>query len=57
MFSTASVLALGPTQPPAQWVSEALFPGVKRPGRDADRSPTSSAEVENGGAVLPPTSS
>jgi hypothetical protein len=31
------------TLPPVQWV-----PGVKaRPGRDADHSPPSSAEVEN----------
>jgi hypothetical protein len=37
----------------------ALFPGVKRPGREADHSPPSSAEVKNGGAVppLPYTSS
>jgi hypothetical protein len=32
--------ALGPTQPPVQWV-----PGVKRTGRDADPSPPSSAAV------------
>jgi hypothetical protein len=25
----------------------ALFPGVKRPGREADRSPPASAEVKN----------
>jgi hypothetical protein len=31
-----------------QWVPGVLFPGVKtRPGRDADHSPPSSAEVEN----------
>jgi hypothetical protein len=29
----------------------ALSPGVERPGRQADHSPPSSAEVENGGAV------
>jgi hypothetical protein len=40
--------ALRPTQPPVQWVPEVLSPGVKaRPGRDADHSPPSSAEVEN----------
>jgi hypothetical protein len=40
--------ALGPTQPPIQWVSGVLSPGVKaRPGRDADHSPPSSAEVVN----------
>jgi hypothetical protein len=29
------------------------FPGVKRPGREADYTPPSSAEVKNGGAVPP----
>jgi hypothetical protein len=33
--------ALGSTQPPIQWV-----PGVKRPGREAERSPPTSAEVK-----------
>jgi hypothetical protein len=28
--------------------------GVKRPGREADHSPPSSADVENGGAISPP---
>jgi hypothetical protein len=49
-FPVASVSkpALGPTQPPVQWVSGVLSPGVKvRPGRDADHSPPSSVEVEN----------
>jgi len=40
---TTSRPPLGPTQ----WISEALFPVVKRPGREADHSPPSSAEVEN----------
>jgi hypothetical protein len=40
--------ALGPTQPPVQWVPGVLSPGDKtRPGRDADHSPPSSAEVKN----------
>jgi hypothetical protein len=38
--------ALGPTQPPIQWVQGALSLGVKRPGSEADHSPPSSAEVK-----------
>jgi hypothetical protein len=44
---TASRTALGPTQPPIQWVSGVLSLGVKRPGREADHSLPSSAEVRN----------
>jgi hypothetical protein len=33
LFTTASRTALGPLQPPIQWVSEALSLGVKQPGR------------------------
>jgi hypothetical protein len=46
LFTTASRTALGPTQPPIQWVAGALSLGVKRPGREADHSPPSSAEVK-----------
>jgi hypothetical protein len=35
-LTTASRSALGPTQPPIQWVLGALSLGVKRPGREAD---------------------
>jgi hypothetical protein len=45
LFTTASRTALGPTQPPNQWVPGALSLGVKRPGSEADHSPQSSAEV------------
>jgi hypothetical protein len=38
--------ALGPTQPPIQWVPGALSVGIKRPGREANYSPPSSAEVK-----------
>jgi hypothetical protein len=38
LFTTASRTALGPTQPPVQW--------VKRLGCEADLSPPSSAEVK-----------
>jgi hypothetical protein len=32
---------------PIQWVSGAFSPGVKRPGREADHSPLTSAEMKN----------
>ena len=41
-FPHLSRPALGPTQPPAQWVP-GLSRGKERPGRDADPSPPSSA--------------
>jgi hypothetical protein len=47
LLSTASRPTLGPTQPPFQWVSEAISPGVKRPGSEADNSLPSSAEVHS----------
>jgi hypothetical protein len=50
LLAPASRPALGPTQPPIQWVmgTGGSFPGGKaRPGRDADHSPPSSAEVKN----------
>jgi hypothetical protein len=47
LFTTASRTALGPTQPPIQWVPGFLSLGVKRPGREADHSPPSSADVKN----------
>jgi hypothetical protein len=46
LFTTASRTALTPTQPPIQWVPGALSLGVKRPEREADHSPPSSAEVK-----------
>jgi hypothetical protein len=59
VLSTSSRPVLGPTQPPIQRVLRALPPGVKRPGRDADHSPPTSAEVKNAGSIhpLPHTSS
>jgi hypothetical protein len=38
--------ALVPTQPPIQCIPEVLSLGVKRPGRETDHSPPSSAEVK-----------
>ena len=44
-FPHASRPALGPSQPPAQWVP-GLSRELKRPGRGVDHLPTSSAEVK-----------
>jgi hypothetical protein len=46
LFATASRPTLGPIQLPIRWVRGALSLGVKRPGREADYSPPSSAEVK-----------
>jgi hypothetical protein len=43
LFATVDLL---PTQPPIQWVPGALSPRAKRPGREADHSLPSSAEVK-----------
>jgi hypothetical protein len=45
-FFISSKAALGPIQPPTQWVQGALSQGVKRPRREADRSPPTTAEVK-----------
>jgi hypothetical protein len=47
LLTTASRQALGPIQPPIQWIPGALSLGVKRPGLEAVHSPQSSAEVKN----------
>jgi hypothetical protein len=48
LSTTASRTALGPTQPPVQWVPGALSMGVKRPGCESDdHLPPSSAEVRD----------
>jgi len=39
-------MTLGLTQLPIQWVPGTLSLGVKRPGREVDRSSPSSAEVK-----------
>jgi hypothetical protein len=43
---TSSSPALGPTQPPIEWVPGTVSSGVKRPGREADHSAPASAEVK-----------
>jgi len=45
---TASRTALGPTQPPVLWAPVALSLGAKRPGREANHSPPSSAKFKKG---------
>jgi hypothetical protein len=47
LCTTASRTALGSTKPPTQWVPGAPSMGVKRPGREADHSPPSSAGGPN----------
>jgi hypothetical protein len=47
LFTIVSRLALGPTQPPIQWVPGALSLGVKRLGYEDDHSPPPSSEVKN----------
>jgi hypothetical protein len=46
IFSTSSRPALGPTQPPVQWILGALSAGAKLPRREADHSLPTSAEVK-----------
>jgi hypothetical protein len=47
LFSTVYRPALGPTHPPIEWVTAALYVGLKRQGREANHPPPSSAEVKN----------
>jgi hypothetical protein len=46
LFTTASRTALGPTQSPIHWIPGTLSLRLKRPGREADHSPPSNAEVK-----------
>jgi hypothetical protein len=48
LIASVSRPALGSTQPPVQWVPGGPFPAAKAwPGRDADHSPSFTAEAEN----------
>jgi hypothetical protein len=53
-LTIASGPALGPTQPLIQWVPEALSLSIKRPGREVNHSPPSSAKVKNVCEAVPP---
>jgi hypothetical protein len=46
LFTATSRIALGPAQPPVQWVPGALLLGVKWLDCEADHSPPFSAEVK-----------
>jgi hypothetical protein len=46
-FSYSTRPALGSTQPPIHCLLGVLYPAIKRPGRGADHSPSTSAEVMN----------
>jgi hypothetical protein len=52
-FTTASRTALGPTQPPIQWVTGAIFLGVKRPVRETDHSSPSMPRSKNEWRYIP----
>jgi hypothetical protein len=59
LYNAESGPPLKLTQPLIQWVPEALSSWVKRPERESDQSPPSSAELNNCGGIhlLPHTSS
>jgi hypothetical protein len=44
-------MSLGLTQPHTEWVQEAVSPGVKRQGHEANHLPPPKAEVKNGGVI------
>jgi hypothetical protein len=45
-FFMSSRPAVGPTNPPIQWVPGSLSPGVKRPGDETDNSTSTNAAVK-----------
>jgi len=47
LYATVSGPALGPTQPPIQWIRSALFPAVKQLGCESDNLPPCNAKVKN----------
>jgi hypothetical protein len=54
-FRTVEIFVLSVTLSETGYgVPEFASPGVKRPERESDHSPPSSAEAKNGGAISPP---
>lgn len=53
LFSKAPRSAVEPAQPAVQWISETLYPEVKRSELESDHSPSYSAEIKNSGAIPP----
>lgn len=51
LFSIASRLIVGLTQPPIQWIQGLFFPGIKQLGHEGDQSPPCSAEVKNAWSI------
>jgi hypothetical protein len=53
-FLTGATAVLFPRLPDWLWgAPRALYPGVNRPGREANHSPSSSVEVNKSGAIVP----
>jgi len=55
MFTTSSRTALGLTDPPIQWLPEALALGVKRPGVKLTTHLHLRPELGTRGALFPPS--
>jgi hypothetical protein len=53
LFTVASRIALGPTQPPIELVPGVPTPGLKLPGCEDDHSLPCSAQVKNAWSYTP----
>jgi hypothetical protein len=47
LFFMVSRLSLEFTQPPFQWIPQAIYLGLKESGNEAEHSPPSGAEIKN----------
>jgi hypothetical protein len=54
LLCNVHTLSRGPTQHHIQWVLEAVSPGLKLLGYEADHSPLSGPKVKNDGDIPPP---